>query len=433
MSLAGRLFMDVSYTRTQHGNVGITRTVRRLLDELETIAGCKPVVFHRTGFRLLRPAHRSPTASGVTAVDKAAGRMFRWLNSASVRKLVSLIPKAVLHRAWRLNNDLTFDSLSKDETPLVFQGGDILLLLDQSWNYRVWLAAAQARRQGARVVLMIHDLIPIRHPEFCPPLFTKVFRQWLVRMLGCCDMVICNSSATEADLLAWCAEERLAPPRTGHFRLGCDLPNVSGGEVRQSLATFMQSPIPIFAAVGTIEPRKNYPMLLNALEKLWRAGVAAHLVIAGRATAEEREFVEKLRRHPEQGRRLLTLFDASDQELTHLYTYAQALVLPSLAEGFGLPLVEARTRGCRVIASSLPAFKEMADEGVYLFHQNSVEQLVALLAAHASFEKQSCPTPMPMFTWKDSAAQVIQLLRGISESLSPQFEKTCSHLKYGSS
>jgi hypothetical protein len=56
MSLAGRLFMDVSYTRTQHGNVGITRTVRRLLDELETIAGCKPVVFHRNGFRLLRPA-----------------------------------------------------------------------------------------------------------------------------------------------------------------------------------------------------------------------------------------------------------------------------------------------------------------------------------------------------------------------------------------
>ena len=53
MNFAGRLFMDVSYTRTQHGNVGITRTVRRLLDELEAITSCKPVVFHRSGFRLL--------------------------------------------------------------------------------------------------------------------------------------------------------------------------------------------------------------------------------------------------------------------------------------------------------------------------------------------------------------------------------------------
>ena len=171
MSFAGRLFMDVSYTRTQHGTVGITRVVRRLLDELETIAGCMPVVFHRSGFRLLRTSHVSETAAHVDAVNSAASRLFRCLNCAPVRKLVSLVPEAVLHKAWTLNNDLTFDSLSRDGEPLEFRGGDFLLLLDQSWNYRVWLAAAQARLQGARVVLMVHDLFPIRTPESYPPLF----------------------------------------------------------------------------------------------------------------------------------------------------------------------------------------------------------------------------------------------------------------------
>ena len=415
MNIAGRLFMDVSYTRTQHGNVGITRTVRRLLDELEASTSCRPVVFHRNGFRLLAQPEGSQIATEAPTVDNIPGGLFRWLNSAPVRRLVSLIPKAVLYKAWRLNNDLTLDSLSKWEEPVAFRSGDYLLLLDQSWNYRVWFAAEQARMLGVHVVLMVHDLIPIRHPEFCPPLFTEVFQKWLVRMLGCSDMVICNSAATKTDLLAWCAEKKLAPPHTAHFRLGCDLPIENGGEVRQSLAKFMQSSVPVFAAVGTIEPRKNYPMLLRAFENLWREGVAAHLLIAGRGSAEERAFVEKLRRHTEQGRKLLTLFDANDRELGHVYSKAQALVLASLAEGFGLPLVEARMRGCPVIASDLQALKELADEGVSFYHRNSLEELAALLVEQASFEKRSRSTLMPCFTWKNSAEQLIQVLMAIPE------------------
>ena len=415
MSFAGRLFMDVSFTRTQNGNVGITRTVRRLLNELEAIADCRPVVFHRSGFRLLARPEGFRCASGASTVDNVAGRLFRWLNSAPVRKIASSIPTAVLHKAWKLNNDLMFDSLSKDEAPLIFRGGDHLVLADQSWNYRGWLAARQARVQGANVALVLYDLIPIRHPEFCPPLFTDVFRLWLIRMLACCDRVICISEATEADLLKWCREEGLPMPCTGHFRLGSDLPTENAGEVRESIARFMRSSVPVFAAVGTIEPRKNYPMLLRVFESLWHDGVAANLVIAGRPTVEEREFVERLRHHPEQGRRLLTLFDATDQELAHLYTHARALVLPSLAEGFGLPLVEARSRGCAVIASDLQAFKELADGGVSLYTRNSVEQLAALVVEHARPTDGMRPAPMPLFTWNDSAKELVQLITKLSE------------------
>jgi glycosyltransferase involved in cell wall biosynthesis len=107
------------------------------------------------------------------------------------------------------------------------------------------------------------------------------------------------------------------------------------------------------------------------------------------------------------------LFDASDQELAHVYsTCSQALVLPSLAEGFGLPLVEARMRGCPVIASDLQALKELADEGVSFYHRNSLEELAALLVEQASFEKRSRSTLMPCFTWKNSAEQLIQVLTG---------------------
>ena len=140
--------------------------------------------------------------------------------------------------------------------------------------------------------------------------------------------------------------------------------------------------------------------------------MAAHLLIAGRATAEEREFVERLRRHPQQGAKLLTLFDATDQELAHVYAHARALVLPSLAEGFGLPLVEARARGCLVIASDIQAFKELADQGVSFFPRHSEERLAELIADHVSLQKENCPQSQLCVTWNQSSLELLRLLEG---------------------
>lgn len=409
-----RLFIDVSYTRTQHGNVGITRTVRRLLDELKAIADCKPVVFHRSAYRLLREDGYASQAPGQDADGSKAARLFRWLNAGKVRQMASLLPNAVLRWVWRLNNELTFNALSAHDVPLVFHKGDCLLLADESWNYRAWDAALQAREQGASVVLVLYDLIPLRHPEFCAPLFTQVFRRWLTHMLGSCDAVLCISGATEADLLCWCAEQGLPIPATGHFRLGSDFPRQSDAQVRGHLDQFMQNNIPFFAAIGTIEPRKNYQFLLDTFEKLWAKGNSVRLLIAGRPHPLCHELIEKMRRHPEQGHQLLMVLDATDAEISLAYAKCRALVFPSLAEGFGLPLVEARTRGCLVIASDLPAFKELADEGVSLYARDSSEQLGELIVAHAKSGGRSRVTPMPLFTWKESAEQLLQLTRAIA-------------------
>jgi alpha-1,2-rhamnosyltransferase len=118
--------------------------------------------------------------------------------------------------------------------------------------------------------------------------------------------------------------------------------------------------------------------------------------------------IEDLHRHPEQGRRLLVVLDGSDDDLAAVYAHARALVFPSLAEGFGLPLVEARTRGCPVIASDLPAFRELADAGVSLYPKNSIEDLEALVLAHAAVDRRTLVGAMPAFTWKDSAEQLLE-------------------------
>lgn len=415
MSVGPRVFVDITYTRTQQGNVGITRTVRRLLEGLTTVAPergheCLPVAFHRSGFRqaIAAPAPGTP--------KPMAGRAhaLRPANSHWARQIASAcVPLPLLHWAWKKYSDRTFDSLSRHEPPVEFRSGDWLVLGDQSWNYDAWTGAARARSRGAKAVLILYDLIPLRHPEYCAPLFTRVFRSWLSHMLGSCDLVMCISKATEDDLRAYCAAHGLALPAAGHFRLGSDLPRDGAGTVRQPVSEFLSGGIPCFAAVGTIEPRKNHGLLLEAFEQLWKEGGTARLLIAGRPDPQCAALVRRLKRHPEQGRRLLTLLDACDAEVAAIYEKCRALLLPSRAEGFGLPLVEARVRACPVIASDLPAHAELADAGVELFSTRSPRYLLEHLRDHLQRDRRATTTAMPQFTWNDSARE---FLGGLSVS-----------------
>jgi len=315
-------------------------------------------------------------------------------------------------------NSWTFDKLSRQAQPATFVKGDTLLLCDASWNYQAWLAVRAARQRGVRVVLMVHDLIPLRHPEFCVPLFTLAFQRWLVEMLRCCDAVICNSAATAADLREYAAAAQLPLPPTGHFRLGCDPARVSissGPSVRLEVSAFVSEGAPCFAAVGSIEPRKNYSWLLSVFERLWTQGHDLRLLIVGRPTADCQALLQRMKQHSELGKRLLTVFDASDAEVAHVYSGCRALIFPSLAEGFGLPLVEARTRGCRVIASDLPVFRELADVGVSIFARDSKEALGALVIECARSEMRLATVPMQSFTWSDSARQCLEVMDHLIE------------------
>ena len=224
MTRLRRIFFDVSYTRTQAGNVGITRTVRKLLGALqeaqaETGVPCAPVAFHTGGFRVA-----SPIAEKSAAPGRPAALLYRWLTGRRIRALAQMcLPLPLLETAWTLTNRLTFDALSAKDPAIVFAPGDLLVLADECWNYQAWKAASLARAQGANAVLVLYDLIPLRQPQYCAPLFTRAFRPWLLKMVGNCDSVMCISRATSLDFERFCQEQGVAQPPTSHFRLGCDI------------------------------------------------------------------------------------------------------------------------------------------------------------------------------------------------------------------
>lgn len=215
---------------------------------------------------------------------------------------------------------------------------------------------ALLRRQGVRPLFLVHDLIPISHPEYCRP---GEMDRHVIRMnnvLRLAAGIITNSQATLDELRHYAEKTGLpVPPAMAVPLAPAELPVPS--PLRPWAA-------PYFVILGTIEPRKNHWLLLQ----LWRKLVERHgaraprLVIIGQRGWECENVVDLLERCDFLRGVVTELPACSDADLATYLHHAQALLFPSFAEGYGMPLVEALSLGVPVIASDLPAFREVAGD-----------------------------------------------------------------------
>jgi glycosyltransferase involved in cell wall biosynthesis len=212
------------------------------------------------------------------------------------------------------------------------------------------------RRMKVHPVFMVHDLIPITHPEFCRP---GEYAKHQVRMLTVLELaggVITNSQATLDSLNAFSLSQGMTmPPASPAFLAS---PDFSAADEQRPADS------PYFVVLGTIEPRKNHLLLLHAWKRLVEqlGDRAPLLVIIGQRGWECENAVDLLERCEALQGRVIELASCSDRELATWLRHAQALLFPSFAEGFGLPLVEALACGTPVIASNLAVFHEIAGE-----------------------------------------------------------------------
>jgi glycosyltransferase involved in cell wall biosynthesis len=124
--------------------------------------------------------------------------------------------------------------------------------------------------------------------------------------------------------------------------------------------TLPQTPYLLF--VGNLTDSKNLPFLIRAFD---RGGDSARLVLAGRPLERYGDIVQAIESSPRRAQ-IQVLHDATDGDVERLYAGATAVVLPSRYEGFGLTALEAMQRGCPVLASDIPALREISGEGAEL-------------------------------------------------------------------
>ena len=290
-------------------------------------------------------------------------------------------------------------------------------MLDPSWwgVDRFELLKQQVWSAGGEVVWMVYDLVPIMVPQHCDPVMPPVFRAWLEHVIPRSDGFVCISEATRNDLDAF-IEQAIQPgarrPWTRSLHLGSDLESGRASEASENTVAVCQrlAGRPWLLALGTVEPRKDYATILAAYERLWAQDVDVGLIIIGKQGWNVDSFARKLRSHPEQGRRLFWLEGASDGDVHYALSRATALVQASMAEGFGLPVVEAGSLGIPLVLSDIPVFREIAGDEATYFKSGDPAALAAVLADAILTGGWKRPERIRTMTWRQSSAKLARLL-----------------------
>ena len=205
-----------------------------------------------------------------------------------------------------------------------------------------------------RAVHLIHDLIPIETPEYCRPGEADKHIQRMTNALVSASGIIGNSQATLDSLVRFGRTNTLPrPPMVTAWLAGDVLPAKIPAATRDR---------PYFVTVGTIEGRKNHLMLLQVWQRLIaRMGDdAPRLLLIGQRGWEAEAAFALLDRSTDLQAAVEEYGRCDDAELASLLRGARALLMPSFAEGFGMPVIEALQLGTPVIASDLAVFREIA-------------------------------------------------------------------------
>ncbi len=328
MQLQREFLLDVSRLVWRAWRGGLPTGIDRVcLAYVEHFASRSQAVVQRGGFHfLLAPRH--------------SDRLFELLLNGSASRLDFIKFAAVAAPA----------TLGAEPTP-----GSIYINVGHTGLNEPSLPDWIARRR-LRAVYMIHDLIPITHPQFCRPEEFEKHSRRMKHALTSAAGVIGNSQATVDELEAYAKAQAISmPPSVVALISGGTLPSDVHPQVL---------PKPHFVTLGTIEGRKNHQLLLDIWHRLVAdlGQNAPMLVIIGQRGWQAESVIAQLDVLGDLEGYVIELGSCGDDELASWISGARALLMPSFTEGFGLPIIEALRLGTPVIASNLPVYRELAGD-----------------------------------------------------------------------
>ncbi len=324
-----------------------------------------------------------------------------------IPELVRHMPHARITILQRGSFAVPVKDVFVQKIPVFALGGDDILdsdderlrLICRDLKADIFISTYYTRAPGITNVVMVHDLIP----EKCG--FDMDQPEWHAkqRVMETGDAFVCVSEATRSDLMRFY-------PQIGKRPICIALNGLEAGfkpQERAHAAQWRQKfdlNKPCLLMVGNRHGYKNGIEILDSLSKLPSAGQYTVLCIGGerRLTAEEKA----LHKHPVLDVRFVGQF--SDEELIAAYSGAEALLVPSRHEGFGLPVIEAMACGCPVIAHPSQAVCEVGGDAVFYADASKPDQIQEALAnaGREPYRRDMIAKGLSRaarFTWKQSA------------------------------
>lgn len=456
-----RMLVECTYVYEHpEDNSGIQRVVRNIINNLPRInskAHCIPVMMSGGQlYEVLSLAPLKPQAqsnwkkNAIIRLDQLRNRYWFYHARIERRAIFQRFPllKRLLYwpcKVMSLSITLPLRVLlylNRNEQPapqrarlLEAQPGDQLVLLDSSWHANFFTLAEQLKQQGVGIISVVYDLIPLTHPQFCDAGLVKVFDQWFNWIARTADGFMAISQ-TVSQQVAKEIHTRLGSDAAqkrwhNYFHLGSELDlQHAKAPLHSDLLRMFEQPGSVYLMVSTIEPRKNHAYLLDSFEQLWAAGLNVRLCIIGKIGWKCEDLVERIQQHPQWGKRLFMFNNINDSSLEYAYQHAQALVFPSHAEGFGLPLVEAMQRGLPVLASDLPVFREIGQNFMAYFNLQQPESLAHLIKtyeARGNFPADQTLEHWQWINWQQAAEQLVNRIHQQLESTSTQAQPRNAH------
>lgn len=331
--------------------------------------------------------------------------------------------------------------------------GAVFFDLEGSWydpTPRARLLPRLAARD-VRLVGFVHDVMPVIYSEWFTPAHAAIFDSWLDAHLRNDGVILTNSARTTADVAAVAVERGIDAPQLVPVPLGGDRSTLvepddpSGSEGAEpgvgaadgahdrghsgadasgpDIEAVTPVPIPdgldrYLLVVGTLEPRKNQEVVLDAFEALMGDHPDLGLVLVGKEGWMVDNLVARIRTHPELDRRLLWLGGIDDAELAWLYANAFITVVPSIYEGLGVPVIESMQHGTPTIASTGGALPEAAGGSAELFEPHDTTELIALIRRHLEEPAHHAAAALAaeehvVPTWKGAVDVVAATLLGL--------------------
>jgi glycosyltransferase involved in cell wall biosynthesis len=271
-------------------------------------------------------------------------------------------------------------------------------------------------QRTTRTILTVHDLSFVRVPDAASPKLKQYLDMVVPRSARRADHILADSQATKDDLISLYS---LPESKITVLLSGVDTRfSHTISALLTTRKTYKIGDRPYLFTVGTVQPRKNYVRLVEALHVLRRQGYDVDLVIAGGKGWLDGPLYQKIDALKLNEHVHLIGF-AADTDLPTLYSGAACVAFPSLYEGFGFPVLEGMACGTPVITSTVSSLPEVAGDAALMVNPTDTEAIVDAIRRILDDSTlretlvQKGYAQAKKFTWENSARHLMQVYQQV--------------------